>query len=144
MTKIKDFVAFKKSGGLTELSTAIKTALASVEKQYGIVITPSKWNYSNGYADLKLIASVVGDNGEVATRDSEEFKISAELYGLQPSDLYKEFTAQGHQFKIIGVNGGRKLPICLLDIQSGKKYGMSAQAVRVALNVPNPKFAKVN
>lgn len=135
MTKIKDFVAFKKSGGLTELSQAIKKALAPVEAKYGIVITPGKMNYTEGYVDVKLTASVVNSSGEIETRDSAEFRISATLYGLKESDLYREFFDRGHTFKIVGANGGRKLPILVLDVNSNQRYQMSAIAVIEALTL---------
>ncbi len=138
--KITNFVTLKKAGKLSELADAIKTACARVEQDFGIAIKIGGIRYADSYADIKLTCSVIGENGRVATKDSQAYTECAHLFGLKPEDLYKKFTSDGTEYEITGLRtGGGKMPVIVKRTKDGKSFRMTSDAVKKGLGIPSPK-----
>lgn len=134
MTKIKDFTTLGRKG-YDELYADIIKALAPLEKKYGVKFKGSGARHSQAQSDLKITAMILGDNGEVFTREMEEFKTHAHLFGLHASHLFTKFDFMGEQYTIIGLKSGRKNPIQVRATGSGKTYEIAQGAVIKALGL---------
>jgi len=134
MKKITDFVQFKKAKGFDEFNKEIVAALAKISAKYEIVFAIPRTGFTNGYAEMKLVASVIGANGEIATKEAEEFKQCAHLFDLSPEDLGKAFFFRGQNYVITGMRSGRKNPVMVKQSANGKSYLFSATLIKQSIS----------
>jgi hypothetical protein len=92
-------------------------------------------------AIFKLECSPVRADGTVTDKSAEDFKRYALLmYGLEPSDLGREFSFQGRRFKITGAKPrATKMPILAKDVGSGKVFKFAPATVKTFLQLTAPK-----
>lgn len=77
-------------------------------------------------ATFKLDAALIGEGGEVTSREASDFSDLASLYGFEPGDLNKEFTYHGKKMKIVGLlPRSHKFPILVQDGDRRMKYPSS-------------------
>lgn len=132
MTKIKNFVDFKKTKGFQSLNPAIVSALAGIAKEYGVSISTAGVSYSDGFADIKLhLALTTG--GEAETKEMMAFRQLAHYVGLEPSDLLKQFRYQYDNYKIIGLRSGRKNPVLCKNLSNDKTYFFPVEIIKEKL-----------
>jgi hypothetical protein len=123
---------------LRQLGPEIQMALVDVGRRLGVGFTVGRASCTGLNATFKLEVGVVGDDGQVATRESESFKSLAPMYGLNDSDLGREFVWRGKLHKIVGLNPkATRFPV--LTESCGRKYKASVVAVKSALS---PIFGK--
>jgi hypothetical protein len=116
------------------VSAAIIGALKTVENEYGVKITEGGGNFSEDNYTCKMNISCIGEDGVVKTHEAESFKSSAEVYGLDPTDLNKVVTISGLQIRIKGIKPrNHKMPIIGEDIVTGKLYKFPVRSIQIAL-----------
>ena len=123
------------SGELKLLATEIEEAVQSVAKKHGIQIKRGRGVYGGANATLKLEIATMGTGGQVQTREAEDFKLYAKLYGMEADDLGKEFTDfDGEVYKITGFKPrSRKYPV-LVERCDGKGFKMPVARVKAGLS----------
>lgn len=113
-----------------ELAKEIEATLLGIADRYGIQIKAGGGSFTNSSLTFKLECAVIGDNGEVQSREVEDFKRFANVYGLAADDLGKEFASNGKRFKITGLRTkARTKPILATNVQDGKLYIFAAESV---------------
>ena len=113
----------------------VNKALAEVGRKLGINIQRSgNATYDNSTFRFKVECSLIGENGEVRSREAEDFKRFASIYGLEPEHFGATFkTWDGSEYTITGLNmKARKRPIIAKNIQ-GKSYVFPASEVKAHL-----------
>lgn len=101
----------------------------------GVKVTVGRASYSPdavGNASFKVEFAEISADGNVATAESQAFKVNAFMFGLKSDDLYKTFRNGGRSFKIIGLKSrARTMPIlCECD---GKRFKFAAETVKALL-----------
>jgi len=94
-------------------------------------ITLKGGTYSDNNISSRIVISVKGDDGEIVTKEAEDFKRYAESYCLKPEDLGERFLDFNRkEFEIVGLKPrSRKYPILVKEVKTGKVYKFSANAV---------------
>jgi len=116
------------------VSSDIEKALKSVAIKYGINIRTGNGKFTKDTFDLKLnIARVV--SGKVISKEVNDFKKLASIYGLKASDLGRTFSTAGREFRITGLNTkAHKYPIMAECIKSGGSYKFPVKNVKLLLD----------
>jgi len=121
---------------ITSVKLRIEAALRTIEEATGMKFEMGSVSYTDNTATFKVVGSEVSEDGEVFSQEAEDFKRHAASYGLQPSDLGKEFNSRGNLFVITGLKSRRrKYPISATEVRSGKafKFGADSIAAKLAL-----------
>lgn len=84
------------------VSEKIEAALQPLAAELGIAISSKGGTYMGGHYTLKVECATKGENGEVNTREADDWKVMAPLYGLKAEDLGRTFKAGGKEYKIAG------------------------------------------
>ncbi len=75
-------------------------------------------------------------DGQVVSKDAEDFKRLATYYGLQPTDLGREIDYNGQKMKITGLRPSkRRFPIIALEVSTGKQFFLIANSVVNAIRI---------
>jgi hypothetical protein len=108
---------------LKVLRPEIDAALKAVAEKYGIAIKAGNASFTENTAVFKLEVSLIGENGKALTQDVDRFTQYAELIGLKPDDLGKEFKYGGNTFKVWGLktNIDGKHPV-IAERADGKRF----------------------
>jgi hypothetical protein len=118
---------------LKQLRPEIEAALADLGEKYGIGFEVGSGSYNGSHATLKLEIGVLGDDGKVVSKEAENFKFLAPMYGLSESDLGRQFLLGGKRHTIVGINpNATRFPI--LTECGGKKYKVPVESVKRALS----------
>ena len=121
------------------LRADLEMALAGIAAKHGIKIDLGKMGFSAHNVKVSLEAAVIGEGGIVLDRAAIDFKQLASLYSLEADDLGKEFTFQGTQFRITGLNTrAEKMPVQGVQISTGKEYKFPVRSILRALGRPVP------
>ena len=133
MPKIKKIAEFNRSE-CRRLGDAIEKALQKVAEQHGVDLKRGNARFSSSNVTYKIEASLLGTNGEVKSKEVEDFKKYAPMFGLKAEDFGKQFTTfAGKNYTICGLNTkARKNPIHAKNIK-GKTYIFPAEEVKVLL-----------
>lgn len=120
------------------LGAAIDAALAPVATQFGISFNRPGCRFTSDNATMKIEAAVVGNNGQVMSREREDFKEQAPLfYGIPATALDSDFKFRGETYTIIGLKSrSHKNPILGKQKSNSKTYKFSPSMVKAALNLP--------
>lgn len=136
MKKITDFTQLKRAG-YDQLYADMMKALEPVAKEYGITFKPHGATHDVGYSNLKITASVIGENGQAVTPEMEDFKRHATLFGFKPEDLGRKFKMGGMFYELIGLKiKSHQYPILLKRITDGARIKSKAEGVLKALETP--------
>jgi len=109
---------------------SVKDELANL----GVGATAGNARFSARNATFKVDFGLLGEGGEVVSREAEDFKRYATLFGLTPDDLGKTVTLfNGHTYKIEGLKMKSRLyPI--FASRNGKMFKLPANAVARVLH----------
>jgi hypothetical protein len=89
---------------LPALRADIDAALKAVGEKHGIVVkTDGGGSFSPTNYTVKVGAAVKAENGEVVTKEAQDFKMLASSYGLPLEMLNKEFFVAGVSHKVTGI-----------------------------------------
>jgi hypothetical protein len=93
--------------------------------------------YSDNNISSRIVISVKGDDGEIVTKEAEDFTRYASTYGLKPEDLgerFRDFNEK--EFEIVGCKRrSRKYPILVKEVRTSKVYKFGAHAVKQYLEL---------
>jgi hypothetical protein len=123
------------------LSDRITAALQPLAAEYGITIRTGRGSYSGSQFTVKVECIAAAKDGAPAGREADAFRHNAHLYGLEASDLGREFTTAGRTFRIIGLSTrAPKRPILADDVSTGTTFKFTETAVCSYLGRPIPKL----
>lgn len=126
---------------LREFRADFQQAVKSLQEKYGVVIEPKKITYDSSSFVFK-VEVLNGTNQEDIKK--ENFERYCELYGLEKSDYGRTFKQGSSEFKIIGIDlGRRKKCIELLDVRSGKQYVCPPNTIPFVWERQNARTPKV-
>lgn len=112
-------------------------ALQEVADKYGITLSQGRSTYSNGDTGtlkFEMVLRTQDADGNVLSRQALDFQKHASLYGLDPSDLGREFDSNGKKYRITGLAGGRSTyPILAENLSNGKTYKFAADIIQFKL-----------
>ena len=119
---------------LRPLSIDIQSALAPIAAKYGITLQYKSSRFSPDNVTIKIEGATIGSSGVANTRERDDFKLYASMYGLKETDLDKEISYTGKKYIIIGLNTRRsKYPIVAKRIEDGKTILLTCEMVKSAL-----------
>ena len=140
MPKIKKIKQFDRSE-LKRLDEEFDKHLEQIGKKFGIAIKRKGGSFSPTNFTFKVEASVIGEGGQVQTREAEDFKLHAWRYGLEPKDLNAHFLDfRGDEFEITGLaTRRRKNPVMAKNIRTGKTFVWPVEEIKHLLKTKRVK-----
>ena len=116
------------------ISVDLQAVLASVAAKYGITFSYRGARFLADNATFKIEAATIGSGGVANTRERDNFKLYASMYGLKDTDLDREISYAGKKYVIIGLNTRRqKYPIVAKRVEDGKTILLTCEGVKSAL-----------
>jgi len=108
---------------IKRLRSEIDDALLELSEKYGIEIKTGSASFSNTNVTFKLELATVGSDGEVNTKEMDDFRHNAWRFGLSEDDLGKEFTHRGNRYRVVGMKPrSPKYPIIAERIGDGARF----------------------
>ena len=117
----------------------LEAAVKPLAEELGVAIDLGNCTFKTSNCKFQLKFAVLDPDGEAITEESESFRSSAKLFGLEPDDLGKEFTYRRQSYTICGLKPkSRKYPV-IARSDNGKDYKFACRVVLEALgrDVPN-------
>jgi len=116
---------------LKDFRNDFKTALADLEKTYGVNIDLGNIKFTDNSFHSKM--SVINVGGAVG-EDVEKLKFENDCkrYGFKGTDFNKTLISNGTSFKLIGLKPANTKYPCIVENYKGK-YKMSVRAVKRSL-----------
>jgi len=116
------------------LRVALENALKTVEENFNVKVNIGNGSYNDSNCSFKTEFADVSANGEVKSKEAEDFKLYATQFGLEPDDFGKTFTSNGSEFKITGLSTRkRKYPVLGTRVEDGRKFKFAVDMVKYAL-----------
>jgi len=110
---------------------AMDSALAQVEKDYGIKISTGNARFSGNEVTFKVKANTVTSNGVANTKEADNWELYKNTIGLGWLNVGDQIMLQGKYFTLKGYNTrARKSPINIEDMQ-GRGYKCSVEMVKM-------------
>ena len=110
---------------------AMDSALAQVEKDYGIKISTGNARFSGNEVTFKVKANTVTSGGKAITKEAQMFDIVKHQEGIGHLSVGDTVTLQGKSFTITVYNTrARKSPINIEDMQ-GRGYKCSVSMLKM-------------
>lgn len=137
MSKITEFR--KETFG--PLRADLEAAVKSVAEKYGVQIKTGHISYTGTNCSVKLECAVIGEDGKVARKEADTFRMWAELIGMKKEDLNRVFKIGTKNYSLEGYMPRKtKFPFLALNLDDGKQYCLPETAVKKALGyVDTPK-----
>jgi len=118
------------------LRAAMEKELKAIEEKFKVQVDIGKCTYTDSNCTFKVEFADVGDNGEVKSKEVEDFRLYASMYGLKPDDLGKIFSTNGEEYEITGLSTRkRKYPILGTRIKDGAKFKFPVSQVQFGLKM---------
>ena len=110
---------------------AMDSALAQVEKDYGIKISTGNARFSGNEVTFKVKANTVTSDGVANTKEADMWELYKNTIGLGWLNVGDQIMLQGKYFTLKGYNTrARKSPIQIEDMQ-GRGYKCSVEMVKM-------------
>lgn len=117
---------------IRNLRDELQTHLDAISAEIGYKLTLGNASFG-ATVTFKLEAAPMDMNGDATSKTAEDFKRGAYLFGLQPTDLGREFIANGARYKVTGLAiKSRRFPI-LVEREDGKVFKFPAETVKLKL-----------
>lgn len=121
------------------LRPEINAALAEVAAKYGLSISLGNGTFTSANATFKLNIATRGDNGEIRTKETTDFKAYALSYGLKPTDLGAKFhCSRNGEVEIVGLKVKSHTYPILCKTRAGARIKYPAAYVKRALELVRP------
>lgn len=105
---------------LTKVRERMNAVLSDLATEFGAELRVGQISYSANSATIKVEMSTLDESGEVVTKEAEDFKANAPLYGLKVDDLYREFSHLGQRYMVMGCKTrSHKYPILCKNLTTG-------------------------
>ena len=116
---------------LNTLRTEMNEALKGIAEKYGMTISAEKATYGSTYASFKVELALTKEDGTVLSKEAEAFRMYANLFGMKPDDLGREFEVAGKRYKLAGYMASkRKFPFLAECLTDGKEYGFTESFIK--------------
>lgn len=104
---------------------AVRDALAP----FGLQVRRRAGTYTGGSFVMKIEAFTVSEGGLANSKEAEDFRANAVLFGFQEDDLGRTYTdRKGQVWKVVGLLPRRKFPV-MVERSDGQRYTMPAAQV---------------
>jgi len=134
MSKMKQF----DRTAARELREKINSALTKVGDELGLKIQAGGASFSEKLMTFQLECAVVGECGEVATKEAADFKRFQSRHGLSLESLGKEFTTHNGKFILLGYRPrGRSFPFVGKCVGTGKMFKFTQSEVETGFKDPS-------
>jgi len=114
------------------------TFFAEVEelaKKYGMEADTKNMRFYDTSCDVKLVLTIAG----AESVEVKDFKLYANMFGMEPTDLGRKYRSNGKVFTISGyLRSRRKLNILIVD-QDGKAFINSVEDAKRGLSYAEVK-----
>jgi hypothetical protein len=111
------------------LQAAVLEALKSVELEHGVKFSPRGGKYTATTLTMKLEVGEVSKDGNVASKEEQDFRSTAHWYGIDPAALGKSFVSGGRTYRITGLKSrSPRRPILAVD-SAGRTFVFTTEAV---------------
>lgn len=121
--------------GLKGLREELQAALQEVAKRHDIQISVGAARFTDTDCTIKVQMLAKGDGAAIQSKEEKDFIRYANMYGLQPEDLGKEFQRGLHVFRVSGLKiPNRRLPV-LATRSDGKVFKFSDLTIRYSLGI---------
>ena len=122
---------------LNEFRKDIQEQLQIVELKHGCKIKMGNISYGDFNFTSKIEVEVPNGDGVIDTKEARDYKTHCLLFGLDPKWLNQNFTHQGEEWKVMGLNTrARKQPVIVKKRGStGNLYKFPADAVARSFNM---------
>jgi hypothetical protein len=120
----KKITSFEKSDVLA-ISAEVKAALQVIADKYGITLSPKGRTYRRDAMPVffEFTITAVSADGQVLSREAQDFQKYAAEFTFEPTDLGREFTNRGETFRIVGLKpNAHAYPILGQNVKTGKVY----------------------
>jgi len=118
----------------------LETAAKPLAEELGVAIDFGSCTFKPSNCRFQLKVSVLDADGKAITGESESFRSSARLFGLEPDDLGREFVFRGQSYTVCGLKPkSRKYPV-IARSGNGKDYKFDCQTVLGALGREVPDW----
>lgn len=108
-------------------------SLEQTAKVMGVAIKVGRATFSDNNITFKVEVAAIGEDGEVQSREAENFKLYAYRYGLKPEDLGKTFQYGRREYTIVGCSPrSYRFPI-LVKREDGVTVKVPGDTVKFAL-----------
>jgi hypothetical protein len=130
-TKIKKF----NKVNLAIIAMRIQEAIKPVAEEFGIDLKDAGGSFDDTNFTFRLKGALIVEDAEgntvVETEERSNFRLYAGRFGLEESDLGREFSNGEDTFEIIGLKPrASKYPILGRNVLTQKRYKFSAAKVR--------------
>ena len=113
------------------IRVAMDSALAKVEKDYGIKISTGNARFSGNEVTFKVKANTVTSDGVANTKEADNWDLYKHTIGLEWLNVGDQIMLQGKYFTLKGYNTrARKSPIQIED-SNGRGYKCSVEMVKM-------------
>jgi hypothetical protein len=113
---------------LRQLREELNAALQGVAKKYGIKVDVANARFREQFCNFKLELAITNGKGAPASREAEDFKSYAALYGLKPSQLGKTIRYRGNSYTITGLATRSHLFPLLATRSDGAQFKLPVEA----------------
>lgn len=110
---------------LKSFRTDFATAVAQLEKKYGIKLDIGSISFDASSFSCRL-------TGETTGKAGSDWARFADGYGLKADDYGKTFSYKGRTYKLVGLKIGNKYCITT-ERDDGQEFNFTAEAVRQAM-----------
>lgn len=133
MSKIKNF----DRTNIQALRPPIEDALKNLATKYGISVKLGNASFSPSSVTFKLELATISADGLVCSKEVQDFKNYASMFGLKPDDLGKTFKdINGEVYTIVGAKlHSQKYPILVESASSGKRFKFPERRVQLGLKL---------
>jgi len=117
------------------VEAALKPRLEEIAKELGIDIKYAGGRFDVNTFTMRIECSTIGQDGTVNTRFAEDFKRNAHVFGLEATDLGRQFNYSFEVYEIVGLKPkSRKFPILVKRLKDGRMFKLMARSVKDGLD----------
>lgn len=121
---------------LRQITAEAEELLRPLAEKYGLVLDRKPGSYRRDALPvmLQFLVRVEDGEGNALTAKGSDFMKFANVYGMAPSDLGREFVSNGKRFRISGLNiKAQRTPIIADEVNSGRGYRFDVHTVKLLL-----------
>jgi len=111
----------------------LEASLTTFEEHFGVAVSIGNIRFTENHAKIPLEISQVTEEGEVISKEAEDYKNYAANYGLRPEWLGESFTGRGKVFTIIGLNTRAKKYKIHAKCDDGKIYKFHHRSIQLSM-----------
>lgn len=111
----------------------LEASLTSFEEHFGVNVSIGTIRFAENHAKIPLEVSRVTEDGEVISKEAEDFKRHASHFGLKSEWLGESFTERGKVFTITGLNTRAKKYKIHAKCDDGKIYKFHHHSIRLSM-----------